>query len=167
MTIQQGVKSVVVNVIPVNDGVGEGNENIVLNLETESDYSLITTVAKQSATVNIADAQPVLTIAAPKNTASELTLSKTGQITITRSGDLSQALTVQLQLDGTAVENTDYILLANNSVVNNTVLIPIHAKSVTITVAAIDNHTANVPNLNLSMSLVTDIPYFFDPAKKP
>jgi hypothetical protein len=72
---------------------------------------------------------------------------------------------VLVEVGGTAA-NTDYTLSVNGSAVTNTVVIPIGSKSTVVTVTAINNHIANVPNLNLTLTLDADTPYWLNGLKE-
>jgi hypothetical protein len=104
-TIPAGQFSVNVIVNPLNDGLVEGPQTVILTLNDRPPYNLNAPV---SATVTIADQPiPIVTITATDPTASELP-SQTGTFTFTRTGDTSAALTVSYTIGGSATHITDY-----------------------------------------------------------
>lgn len=107
VTILAGNGSAVIDVIPSQDALNEGNETVLVTLSTNAAY----TVGSPSvATVNIADDdRPVVNIVANQPAAAEGGAS--GQFTITRSGATGSAITVNLAISGTATNTTDYMTL--------------------------------------------------------
>lgn len=79
-------------------------------------------------------APPLITIVATTDTAVEG--GATGLFTLTRTGDTSEALTVPLVISGTAVNGTDYTLIAS------TITFSAGQSSTTITVTATDDGSA-------------------------
>jgi hypothetical protein len=96
--------NVTVLVTPVNDTVSESSETVLLTLLANAGYAI---GSPNAATVNIADDEPVVTIHATDDTATEAGTSP-GVFTITRTGPLTAALTVNFTVTGTAANGTDY-----------------------------------------------------------
>ncbi len=132
VTIQAGQTSVTRTVTPVLDALLEGQETVVLTLAA-GEYQ---TGAQSSATVTIADTVPVVTVAATDATATEAGAT-TGTFTITRTGDLGVALTVNYTIGGTATAGSDYL---NN--LNTQVTIQAGQASATRTVTSVDDAVA-------------------------
>ena len=114
VTIPMGKTSVVVNLVPVDDARGEGTENAILTLSTDSQYTPSASLTKSHATVAIADNEPVISIVANKPSASEINdgVSKgIGQFTIARTtNDTGAAVTVQYVVEGSATQGNDLYL---------------------------------------------------------
>ncbi|MBW4654109.1 MAG: DUF4347 domain-containing protein [Kaiparowitsia implicata GSE-PSE-MK54-09C] len=112
-TIAAGQSFVDVQVNPVLDELVEGNETVVLTLDDSSTYVVSST--QDNATVMIQDA-PVISVIAQDAIASELP-GNPGAFRLTRTGDLSQALTVNYTVNGTATNGTDYNSLTGTAVI--------------------------------------------------
>lgn len=138
VVIPAGQSTATLDVIPVDDNLVEGTETLTLVLTTTTE----TDPSHTMATMTIADNDstppliPNVTIAASAN-ASETNPSTTGQglFTVTRTGDLTDALTVSYAISSssTAVAGTDYTALPG------TVTIPAGQASATISVTPIDD----------------------------
>ncbi|NCS04263.1 MAG: hypothetical protein GPJ06_20190, partial [Microcystis aeruginosa G13-11] len=94
----------------IDDTLAEGSETVILTLGTGTGYTL---GATNTATVTIADNEvlPVITIAATDGSAGETLTGQTanpGAFTLTRTGNLTQALTVNYTVAGTGTKGTDY-----------------------------------------------------------
>ncbi len=110
-----------------DDGVFDGPQVLTLTLAPSTSYDVLT---QNSASVTIIDAEmPFVSIAATTPIAMEG--GGSGAFTITRTGDLSAALTVGLQIAGTAIPGTAYAVLPP------TVTIPAGATSVAVPVTAL------------------------------
>src|SRR6185295_15320087 len=84
LSIPAGQASTTITVSPINDGLVEGPETVILDLVDGVNYDL---GAATTATVTIADQPtPIVTIAATDANASEVG-PDAGQFTITRTGD--------------------------------------------------------------------------------
>ncbi len=81
-------------------------------------------------------AGPVVSIATTDATASEANVANTGQVTLTRTGDLAVPLTVQLGISGSATHGTDY------STLGTSVTIPALSSTTTIDLTAIGDSLA-------------------------
>jgi hypothetical protein len=113
-----GSSTATVNATPIDDTLVEGTETIGLALKTGTGYTLGTTT---SASINLADNDvappppvlvlPIISLATNEPNAAETKQGKTlcpGQFTVTRTGDLTQALTTNYAVTGTATNGTDY-----------------------------------------------------------
>jgi hypothetical protein len=83
----------------------EGNETVTVTLSSNSAYVRDPTAQAATATINDNDIN-VLTVVASDAAADES--GDTGTFTITRTGDLTNALTVDYVLGGTALHGVDY-----------------------------------------------------------
>ena len=94
-----------VTVTPVNDGVPESPESVVL---TVSPGPGVEPGSPAMATVMISDAPPPqVSVMVVDSSASEF--ENGGRFEVTRTGDLSQALTVTMEFSGTAELDVDYM----------------------------------------------------------
>ncbi|MBX9258207.1 hypothetical protein H1Q63_30515, partial [Desmonostoc muscorum CCALA 125] len=104
-----GANTATIKVTPTDDTLAENSETAILTLKTGTGYTLGTTT---TAIVTIADNEtPVITIAATDANAAETATGITpnpGTFTLTRTGNLATALTVNYSLSGTATKGTDY-----------------------------------------------------------
>ncbi len=134
VSIAAGQASVAITVTPIDDALVEGTETVIATLSANAAYTL---GSPSSATVNIADDDtsgtlPIITVTSTDAIASEGG-SDTGNITITRSGSTTNALTVQLAYGGTAVNGADYTTRPSS------VTIAAGASTATLTLTAIDD----------------------------
>ncbi|MFN5593426.1 MAG: beta strand repeat-containing protein, partial [Aphanizomenon sp.] len=108
-TFAAGSSTAVVNLNVIDDTLVEGTETAILTVTSGTGYT-VGTVA--SATVNIADNDPPqVSVVATDADAAETVLGTTpnpGQYTLTRTGDVTGSLTVNVALSGTATNGTDY-----------------------------------------------------------
>ncbi|MCC7146921.1 MAG: hypothetical protein IT443_10795 [Phycisphaeraceae bacterium] len=131
--------SVFVTVGPVDDLDCDGPETVVLTLVDQSTYDL-GAAAGQTATVTIADDEPMVTVAATKPTASEAnpTAAGKGQFTFTRSGGTTdEEMKVYYTVAGTASGDHDYQELSG------LVVIPAGKKTATVDVIPKDDTLAD------------------------
>ncbi|PZV17779.1 MAG: hypothetical protein DCF20_05265 [Pseudanabaena sp.] len=109
VTFAAGANKAFVDVNVIDDADFEGAETVVLNLANNAAYTLGT--AKTS-TVTIADNdKPTVTIVANDAIAAEVLTGQTpnlGQVTFTRTGNTSAALTTYYTIGGTATKGIDY-----------------------------------------------------------
>ncbi|MCW5554595.1 MAG: hypothetical protein KIS67_20845 [Verrucomicrobiae bacterium] len=69
----------------------------------------------------------------------------TAALTITRTGELDEPLTVELSIEGTAVRGADYVLRTNSVVLTeDSVIIPAGQPSIVVTLAAINDTEAEL-----------------------
>jgi len=156
-TIPAGETAITIPITPLFDTLVEGNETVVLSLASSSNYTI---GSANTATVTIQDTVnlPTVTIVATDATATEpisssVSATDTGLFTITRSGgDLSQPLTVNLSIGGTAQNGTDY------TTISPSVVIPANQTSATISIVPLfDTSTDN--NETVILSLVSNPSY--------
>lgn len=134
ITIPAGQALLDIAIVPVPDGLTEGNETATITLMGGADYLQLPGTL-QSATVILVDDEPVTVNAA----ASDATMTEpadNGTFTVSRTGDPSTALTVQVSVSGTAVPGVDYAALPQS------VTIPAGATSVAIPARVIDDSEA-------------------------
>lgn len=107
ITIPAGDSSAVITINPLNDVVQEGNESVIVSLDSSSDYAVDDL---NTGTVTIIDDEtPVLSVIANDPAAAEP--DNHGQFTITRAGPTASALTVNYTLTGSATSGADYIAI--------------------------------------------------------
>jgi hypothetical protein len=112
--IPVGQASATVTVTPINDGAPESAETVILTIATNALY---TVGSPSAATVTITDNDlPTVNIEATDDSAAEAS-SATGTFTITRSGNLTAALTVNYTISGSAGNGSDYAALSGSVVV--------------------------------------------------
>ncbi|MEZ5291743.1 MAG: Calx-beta domain-containing protein [Vicinamibacterales bacterium] len=107
VTFAAGDAQATVAIVPIADADVEGAETVTLDLVAGLGYDV---GAPSSALVTIADGTvPVVTLAANDPDASEA--GDPGQFTVTRSGPITSALVVNLEVLGTATPGVDYLPL--------------------------------------------------------
>ena len=154
-TIPAGQSFVDVTVDPLGDADNEGDETVVLTLALSNQYTI---VGPASDTVTISDDKPLIAITAVDADAAEANTGQSanpGQFQITRSGDLSQLLTVHYSILGTATNGTDFELIPQS------IDIPAGQSTVTINITPI-NDTASELAENVTISLSSDSAYVVD-----
>ncbi len=132
VTIPSGSDAVTVTLRPVDDGIIEGSESVVLTIAAGISYSLGT---PKTATVTIHDNDfpPVVTVAATTAGAAEEGPTA-GIFTFTRStNNTSASLTVKFTVSGTATSPDDYPSIGSS------VTIPAGSTSATKTVTPVDD----------------------------
>ena len=116
VTFTAGSSTALINIAPIDDVALEDSETVIVNLATNANYNLGTS---KSATINIADNdKPIITISATDPNASETLAGEPtnpGQFTLTRTGNIASALTVNYTIAGTATNSTDYSNLSGNA----------------------------------------------------
>ncbi|MEM9539521.1 MAG: S8 family serine peptidase [Cyanobacteria bacterium P01_E01_bin.42] len=122
---------------PIDDTDVEGNEVVQVDILPSSEYKIVNGRGSQTAVIWDNDDRPTVTIEATDDTASEY--GDPGEITITRTGDLSQPLTVDYWVSphwwvGTDNSGKDFEKLPEQ------VTIPINQSSVTIPIVPIDDN---------------------------
>jgi|GEM_PF-5885503 len=136
-TILAGQKFVDVFIAPVDDVSVEASETVMITLDADLGYRI--DAKKTTATVTIADNEPVVTIKATDKAATEKdadvsVLAARGLFTISRKGGaVASPLEVSYTIAGTATPDTDYAALTG------TVTIPAGFTSVTIQVDPFDD----------------------------
>ena len=132
-TIPAGAASTTVTITPIVDAIPEVSETVILTLAPAVSYTLGATV---SDTVIIqGNGATQVSIVATDATASE-TGGDTGTFTLTRTGDPTNALTVNLTIGGSAANGTDYATLAPS------VIFPAGQSTTTITITALADGVA-------------------------
>lgn len=140
VTIPANATLVKITIIPAQDSIAEPSETVVVTIGSGAGYLLST--SRISATVTIADDEPVVSVTANRAGASEATpagetgTTTTGQFTFTRtnSSGVGEALTVLYTVaTGTATNGTDYTTLTG------TIEIPVDELTATLTVTPIDD----------------------------
>ncbi|MEH2060379.1 MAG: Calx-beta domain-containing protein [Nostoc sp.] len=115
ITFAAGASTAVININPIDDFLIENDETVILNLATSTNYNL---GVATTATVMIADNdKPTITISANDANAGETLAGQPtnpGQFTLTRTGSIASALTVNYTVAGTAINGTDYNKLTNS-----------------------------------------------------
>jgi hypothetical protein len=149
-----GARSAVVALLPVDDAVGEGAETVIATI-TPAD-GIIVSAAKGSATVTIADNESVVGVTAVDGKSKESgdPAKDKGSFKISRTGGLSNPVTVEFVLGGTA-DAGDYVLSLNGTPVTNTVTIPAGVAFVTLVVTPADDTTLESEDA-LTLTLVPD-----------
>ncbi|MGQ0626783.1 MAG: beta strand repeat-containing protein, partial [Phycisphaerales bacterium] len=130
VTFAVGSTTATVDISVLNDLLAEGTENVIVGIGRGEGYSI--NLTKQSATVNIADNEPIVTIQASDAAASE-TAGNGGRYTVRRTGPTTTALTVAYTVSGSALSGTDFTALSG------TVVIPAGMASATIDLTTIDD----------------------------
>ncbi len=135
VTIKAGTKATDFPVKPIDDSVTEPTEYIGIELVSSVDNYAISSYQREAyASIEDNDGLPVVIITPAKVS---MKAGESSTLTLTRTGNLSQALPVTLLPSGTAVFNTDYTVVATISTGGNpTIIIPTGKKSQTFTVRA-------------------------------
>lgn len=111
VTILAGQATALINLAVLDDFIAESPETVIVTLAADDAYRLSTTASQRTATATIADNEPIVSLIATDTTASEVPDGGTpnnGNFRVSRTGDLSQQLTVNVIVSGTAV-NGDWI----------------------------------------------------------
>jgi Calx-beta domain/Domain of unknown function (DUF4114) len=152
-TFAVGSATATVNVATIDDTIVEPTETISLALAAGTGYTLGATTA---ASINLTDNDvapivlPSITIASGVNAAEPAT---NGTFTLTRTGDLAAALTVNLAVPtGTATSGTDYTTLGT------TATFAVGSATATVNVAPIDD-TLIEPTETISLALAAGAGY--------
>ena len=149
VVIPAGQKSTSITVTPTNDGVAESAETAILTLMANPLYSVGSPAV---ATVTISDGGlPSVTIAATDDSAAEAG-SATGTFTVTRTGDLNTAMTVNYTVGGSATNGSDYTSLSGS------VVIAAGANSAIVVVAPVDD-AIDETNENVVVTLASGAGY--------
>jgi RHS repeat-associated protein len=120
VTLPAGTYSVAVPISTFTDTLVEGTETNSLWLQSLNGQYLIDP-AGSNIVISIADDYPVVQVDAPDAHAAEAGL-KSGMFTITRTGNTDRAITVRLNVTGTATSGTDYSALPASVVLGAGVL---------------------------------------------
>jgi hypothetical protein len=130
VTIPAGAASAVINIVPIDDTLIEGPESGTVQIATSPDYvrDNITT-----ATFTISD-NDLNTVTIVATDASATEAGDTGTFTFTRTGDLTNALTVEYTESGTAIHGVDYVRLPG------AVTIPAGQATATVTIVPLEDN---------------------------
>ncbi len=147
LTIPADQASVVLTVNVRDDLIVDPSETVIVAVgaSTTGSYSLTSTLSARTATVTIADDEPVVSIIVDDEVAGERGSAETqdsATFIISRSGTTTGDLTVSFALAGTATrgEASDYtIRIGDTLITGSTLVIPSGSDSVTVTVTAIDD----------------------------
>ncbi len=146
IVIPAGQSSASVEFQTIDDTLVETNETVLVSVSSNAAY----TTGGSTAKVTIVDDDLVnVTITATGGAAEP---STAGKFTITRTGDLSPALTVYYSVSGTATAGTDFAALTG------TATIPAGATTTTITVTPI-NDTATEGDESVTVTLLGNSSY--------
>jgi hypothetical protein len=104
VVIPAGQSFVPVTLAPVDDDLAEGMELVKMNLASNAAY-LLDSVTQATVKINDND-QPTITLSATDSTGTEG--ADAARFTLTRDGNLSEALTVHYSTGGDALHGTDY-----------------------------------------------------------
>jgi hypothetical protein len=114
ITLIPGQRSARIFVTPIADSLAEANETVIAVITPDAAYDI---GARSSATVTIRDNAPTVSVVASKPRASEINAgaaSSLGRFTFTRTGPLTNPLTVDYTVTGTATDGTDFAALAGS-----------------------------------------------------
>jgi RHS repeat-associated protein len=109
VTLPAGTYSVAVPISTFTDTLVEGTETLNVWMQALNGQYLIDP-AGSNVVISIADDYPVVQVDASDSYAAEAGLNP-GTFTITRTGNTNRAITVQLNVTGTAIPGTDYTAL--------------------------------------------------------
>ena len=133
ITIPAGFPAAAVNVTPLQDSAVEPMETVTLTINTNAAYIRAASSADYAGTLNLHDDDaPTLTVVATDSAAAEAG-NDPGVFTVTRTGDTSQALTVNYGITGSALHGTDYVPLPG------VLTIPAGSSTATIVITPIDD----------------------------
>lgn len=154
VTIPAGQQYALVPVRAVNDLFVEGPEALTITIDDDPAYA----GAGNSDTVWIVDDDlPVLTIYASDSVAAK-TGGNTATVLVSRAGDLTEPLTVNYLVSGTAVSGVDYQALPQ------TIIIPADTISANIRIVPINSASTGAKTVTITLS---DTPsYNIDPQNK-
>jgi hypothetical protein len=138
-----GVTTATITITPLPDTLVEGDETVILTLNNSPSYDLATA---RSATITILDAPPpppapVVSITAPVASTTEGSTTP-AQLVLTRTGDLTSPLTVNLSWNGTATASVDYTWTVTGGTLaadRATATFSAGSSSITITIHPIDD----------------------------
>jgi hypothetical protein len=134
--IPAGAADVTITIVPVDDGIEEGTESVILSLVETPGYTVGT---PGLAAVSIADSsRPIVTVTASVPEAHEAGL-QTGAFTFSRSGSTDSPLLVIFSRSGTANHVADYVSIGL------TVTIPAGEATVVVPVVPVADNVAEGP----------------------
>lgn len=130
-TIGVGQSFVDIVLTGIEDSLVEGTQTVILALQSSSDY-LVDVVNSQAQAIINDNETPIVQIFR-ESTFSSKNQNTKGRVRVSRDGDLSAALTVNLSFSGTAASGVDY----ENP--GSTVIIPAGERSRIVEISAIQN----------------------------
>ncbi|HEX7652594.1 MAG TPA: Calx-beta domain-containing protein, partial [Verrucomicrobiae bacterium] len=151
VVIPAGQTNVSVLITPVDDGLVEGDETVVLSLVEATNYRV---AYPGTATVIIQDNDQKIWVDASDFAAAKYSPTgiDPGQFTFTRFGTTNQAVTIYYAISGTASNGWDYVKITNN------VVIP--AGSWSATVPILPRHTGQIIGpVTATVTLLTNAAY--------
>ncbi len=164
VVIPAGQSSFDVVVIPKADATAELSETISLALGMAVNYLLDPIPGNNSATINLADNEPIVSITALDNSAVEPTtgvLTDTATFRISRTGSLESSLTVHFNRSGTASLNSNYQFFVNGvRLTGSSVKIQAGQSFVDVVVMPLNDKKTSVPKsvvLTLSSSRIYNL----------
>lgn len=147
--IPAGSASATILVLPVDDGLAESSESVVLNLANQTTYVL---GSPRSGTVTITNyTPPSVSVTTIDPSASEVG-ENVGVFSVARTGPKTEALQVRYSMSGSAIAGTDYAALSG------TLEIPIGSGSATVTVTPLPD-TSVEGDETAVLNLVADPAY--------
>lgn len=156
VTIPAGSANTTFVITPINDFIVETTETIICTISTNAAYIRDPVAANQSTTSQLNDDDmPTVSIVATDAAASE-TGPDRGLFTITRTGSLLSALTVDYGVNGRAVLGTDYRRLDGRST------IPVGQSSTTVEIMPFDD-ALDEGTQDVVLQLRTSQAYFINP----
>ena len=154
-TIPAGSSTLDITVAPAIDTSQEGPETIILQIGPGNGYLV---GSASSATMVLGDDDTALPrVAFTANTARTAEGSATpAQFTVTRTGAVGSALTVNYAVSGTATSGSDFTALTGN------VVIPANASSATIAISPVNDSTSESLETAI-LTLSSNAAYVIDP----
>jgi hypothetical protein len=159
VTFASGQATTTLNVTPIDDSTPEWNETVKVTLSKSAKYKLDS--ARSNATVVIADNDrilPTVSILATDATAAETHAGETpnrGQFTISRTGSTTAAITLSVNVSGSATNGSD------DAKIGNSVTIPAGRASVTVSVSPTDDDLEESPE-TVVLTLNSGVTYNVD-----
>lgn len=170
VTIAAGESSITVPVEIIDDSLFEADETVIITLDSSSDYTLGET-SQATITITSDEAKPVVSIVTTDAAAGEP--NDDGEFTISRTGDISEALTVALLVSGSASAGVDYEAIAATvtlaagvssaavpiSIIDDDLFEPV--ETVNITLASSDEYDLGTAAATVSISSddsITEVP---------
>jgi hypothetical protein len=128
LLIPSGAASVSLNISPITDFLLKGKRSVIATLQSASGYIVGNPGVAQVTFLD--DDMPAISLAATASNASEAG-PVSGQFTFTRTGAVTNPLTVKFKVFGTAINGVDY------SAISNTIVIPAGTKSAYLAISPI------------------------------
>jgi hypothetical protein len=139
VTVPAGAAEATITIVPVDDGLLEGTETVILSLVEAPGY---TVGSPGLAAVSIADSsRPIVTVTATIPEAHEAGLLP-GAFTFMRTGPTESALLVTFSRSGTATNGVDYVSLGGST---TNVTIPAGEASVVVPVVPLADNVVEGP----------------------